>query len=133
MYLNNFTDRESMIRDFGIDPSVLDGCFILLASYGSENYCGDAYVLYEKDGELYEVHGSHCSCYGLSESSYDGSTTSQWSPERTTLESVIYRVSEGNLGNDDYAGNVFKTELLMVLDMLKNGVPSEQIDAIVRL
>lgn len=48
---------------------------ILIASYGGASYEGDAYVLFRRDGKLYEVHGSHCSCYGLE---------GQWEPEEVT-------------------------------------------------
>lgn len=53
----------------------LDGAEILVASYMNEGYSGSAFVLYRKDGKLYEVNGSHCSCYGLE---------GQWGPEETT-------------------------------------------------
>lgn len=40
---------------------------ILYADYTYEDYSGDAYVLgYDFDKQQwFEVHGSHCSCYGL--------------------------------------------------------------------
>jgi hypothetical protein len=84
---------------------------VLLASYGTANYSGDAFVLYRKGGKLYEVHGSHCSCYGLE---------GQWGPEETTIESLRHRLSEGRLGSDDYSDNVFKDELAEVLDQLES-------------
>lgn len=75
---------------------------ILFASYGSDNYCGDAFVLFEKEGKLYEVNAGHCSCYGLEE---------QFSPEETTLESLRQRLIDGKMGKDDYVGNEFADEL----------------------
>lgn len=75
---------------------------ILFASYSSQNYSGDAFVLYEKGGKLYEVHGSHCSCYGLE---------GQWEPEDVMLEELENRLTKGTFGEDDYAGNEFKKEL----------------------
>lgn len=75
---------------------------ILFATYGEDNYSGDAWVLFEESGRLYEVNGSHCSCYGLE---------GQWEPEETTLESIEYRVLNGTFGEDDYSGNEFKSEL----------------------
>ena len=75
---------------------------ILFASYGSDNYSGDAFVLFEKDGKLYEVNAGHCSCYGLEE---------QFNPEETTLESLHQRLIDGKMGKDDYAGNEFADEL----------------------
>lgn len=40
---------------------------ILYAEYTYEDYSGDAYVLgFDKEkNQFFEVHGSHCSCYGL--------------------------------------------------------------------
>ena len=72
-YFGSFSDRADVARNF-------DGSYkadfvpsetfpkedsILFASYGGGSYDGDALVLFEQDGKLFEVHGSHCSCYGL--------------------------------------------------------------------
>ena len=40
---------------------------LLYADYTHKDYSGDAYVLgYSKEKkQFFEVHGSHCSCYGL--------------------------------------------------------------------
>ena len=64
---------------------------ILFATYTYENYEGSAWVLFynEEDGKLYEVNGSHCSCYGLE---------GQWEPEETTLDALALRLKEGKLG-----------------------------------
>ena len=75
---------------------------ILFASYGLDNYSGDAFVLFERDGQLFEVNGSHCSCYGLE---------GQWSPEDTTLEALEFRLLKGTFGTDSYSDNEFAKEL----------------------
>lgn len=75
---------------------------ILFASYSRENYSGDAYVLYEKDGKLFEVFGSHCSCYGLE---------GQFEPDEVTLEELNIRLLNSEFGIDDYSGNEFADEL----------------------
>jgi hypothetical protein len=85
------------------------GIEVLLASYGYENYSGDAFVLFRKAGKLYEVNGSHCSCYGLE---------GQWEPEETTKESLLHRLNNGSVGNDEYSGNQYAAELRMVLERL---------------
>lgn len=89
---------------------------VLLASYGCDNYTGDAFVLFRntKDGQLYENNGSHCSCFGLED---------QWDEESTSIESLRKRVNQGSLGSDDYSGNVFKDELIKVLDELEGIKP----------
>lgn len=55
---------------------------ILIAVYTYECYSGKAFVLFERDGKLFEVNGSHCSCYGLEDA---------WSPEETTWEALLMR------------------------------------------
>lgn len=86
------------------------GVEILLASYGTPNYEGYAFVLFQRDGKLWEVNGSHCSCYGLE---------GQWEPEETTLDALRHRVKDGNLGSGGYDDNPFAAELLQVLDNLE--------------
>ena len=75
---------------------------ILFASYGQDNYSGDAWVLFEEDGELYEVNGAHCSCYGLE---------GQWDEEEVVLAELENRLTKGTFGQDDYSGNEFSNEL----------------------
>lgn len=55
---------------------------ILYAGYEYQDYSGSAFVLYERDGKLYEVNGSHCSCYGLE---------GQWRPEETSWAALAMR------------------------------------------
>lgn len=81
---------------------------ILFASYGTDNYSGDAFVLFEQDGKLYEVNGNHCSCMGLE---------GQWAPEETTLEALAHRLTVGTMGVDDYSGNEFAAELKQFLGL----------------
>ena len=87
------TGLEGLKADFAISDSDLDGAEILLPSYTDEDYQGDAYVLFRRDGKLFEVVGGHCSCYGLSESSYSGiNSETQWQPEETSVEAVRHRL-----------------------------------------
>jgi hypothetical protein len=82
------------------------GAEILLASYGTPMYEGYAFVLFRRDGKLWEVNGSHCSCYELE---------GQWEPEETTVEALLHRVEEGSLGAGGYDENPFADELRQVL------------------
>lgn len=79
---------------------------ILFAFYGYEDYEGEAFILYENGGKLYEVNGGHCSCYGLE---------GQWEPEETSLKALEHRILKGKLGEDYYSGSAFKTELVEFL------------------
>lgn len=107
VYLNNWRNMKDLIQDFteyygGNDPQVFENINILFASYGTDNYTGDAFVLFEQDDKLYEVNGSHCSCYGLE---------GQFEPEETALEALKLRLEKGRLGYDSYSGNVFADNL----------------------
>ena len=99
---------DDIFVDFRIDP--IRNIDIILASYYEGNYEGYAFVLFKQNGKLWEVNGSHCSCYGLEY---------QWDPEETTIESLRHRLKEGTLGNSEYSGNVFNVELEEVLNQLE--------------
>lgn len=101
----------------------LQGVEFLFTFYKNICYDAWAFILYKKDGVLYEVNGSHCSCHGLE---------NQWEPEETTLEALEHRATKGSLGyegskdaewkvvDDDpedwkdirESGNLFAAELL---------------------
>ena len=68
---------------------------ILFATYGYGSYDGDAWVLAEKDGQLFEVRGGHCSCYGLE---------GQFDPEPVVLKELENRLTKGSFLKDDYYG-----------------------------
>jgi hypothetical protein len=89
------------------ESQALRGAEILLASYTYEDYEGNAFVLFRRDGKLWEVNGWHCSCYELQ---------GQWDPEETTASALLHRVKKGNLGGKK---NPFADELMQVLDELK--------------
>jgi hypothetical protein len=82
IYLENFSSPKDITDNYGVDESELAGAEVLLAWYGYGSYCGDSFVLFRKDGKLWEVNGSHCSCYGLE---------GQWSPEETSPEALLKR------------------------------------------
>lgn len=98
-WLNEKSKMQQKLKEW-------EGINILFASYGEDNYSGDAFVLFEKNGKLYEVNGSHCSCYGLE---------GQFDPEETTLEAIRYRLLEGTMGRDAYSDNEFADELMQFL------------------
>lgn len=113
VYLNNWQTLEDMKKDFWPGyceehklTDELNNVNVLLASYGTPSYEGYAFVLFERDGKLYEVNGSHCSCFGLE---------GQWEPEETTVEAIQHRINRGNLGKGDYQENPFAEELQKVL------------------
>lgn len=115
MYLNDWKESklDGVAKDFELLPSHLKGVKILLASYSYENYSGNAFVLFKKDGKYYEVNGSHCSCYRLE---------GQWEPEEVVLEELWNRITVGNLGFNSYCGNEFSNEIKSIVGkLLKKG------------
>lgn len=83
VYFGFFDDRDDMLHRFEageLDPNSMD---VRFAIYGDTyGYSGSAHVLFVRDGKLYEVNGSHCSCYGLE---------GQWYPEETSVEAIRAR------------------------------------------
>jgi hypothetical protein len=96
-YIGLFGDKKDIEKEF--DEKLNDSVNIIFAYYNYQNYSGDAFVLFEQNGDLFEVHGSHCSCTGLER---------QWSPEETTLESLIHRTTVGTLGKHEYSDELKK-------------------------
>jgi hypothetical protein len=92
-YYGCWKDKQDVIKDFRIDPKELTGATVHIAWYGQGDYEGSAFVLFERDGKLYECHGSHCSCYGLED---------QWSPEETTVDALDHFVEQGYWFSDYY-------------------------------
>ena len=74
----------------------LEGLDILIAyeSVGSWGCDSTSFYLFkDKAGKLYEMHGSHCSCYGFED---------QFKLEETERQALWYRMNEGR-------GNIFST------------------------
>jgi hypothetical protein len=92
-YLHDWENgtAKDVLSDFAAGQNALDGANVIVASYTYEDYSGDAYVLFERDGKLFENYGGHCSCYGLE---------GQWEPEETTKEAILHRINEGRWGRD---------------------------------
>ena len=68
--------------DFKKDPAFPKVREIIIADLDEGGYEGSAFVLYRRDGKLFEVHGGHCSCHG-----FEG----QWDPEETTWDALAMR------------------------------------------
>jgi len=96
------------------DKPEYQGVEILLASYSYQYYSGDAFVLFRKEGKLYEVNGGHCSCYGLE---------GQWEPEETTAEALRHRIEKGGFGRNYDDMNKFADELSGLLDAMEAQCP----------
>lgn len=88
IYFGRFSDLNDVLDSF--EPA--SGSLIpvegnvLFASYGGDTYNGAATVIFSHEDKLYEVNGSHCSCYGLED---------QWEPEETDVPSLGMRGRPG--------------------------------------
>ena len=82
IFLGSFKSKEDIADCFEINRHQLDDLDVLFAIYDQDGYDASAFVLFRNpvDGKLYEVYGSHCSCFGLE---------GQWDPEETTKEAVL--------------------------------------------
>ena len=109
-YFGDWDCVEQVIDNFSMEASELSGAVVIAASYTYEDYSGSAMVVFRKDGKLYEVHGSHCSCNGLE---------GQWDPEETSYEALQYRLENGEMGS--YFGPEF-------LSALQKGLIDEMFD-----
>lgn len=86
-YSGNFENRNDVAAQFQTED-VPEDQDIIYAEYDTPDYEGYAFVLFMRDGKLYEVHGSHCSCYGLE---------GQWEPEETSWEAIAMREKYAHL------------------------------------
>ena len=80
VFLGIFDSKESVAAQF--EENLPEDISIIFASYDYRDYSGSAHVVFEQGGELYEVYGSHCSCYGLE---------GQWNPEETSVDAIKMR------------------------------------------
>lgn len=110
MFLCDWKNIDNLISDFQIESKELEGVNILLAYYNYEFCEGNAYVLFEKDGKLYECHGGHCSCYGLE---------GQWEPEEVDLNYLEYRMNHKDDHYFNYDESIFYKYYTEVINKLK--------------
>lgn len=95
VYLEDWAEggEAEMLRDFEAPDDALKGKTVLVAVYAYGCYEGDAYVLLRDNatGAFEEVHGGHCSCYGLE---------GQWQPETADPDAILHRIDKGTWGTE---------------------------------
>jgi len=89
VFVENFSCVEDVFNGFVTSEEQEQGVEILYAAYHRPDWEGYATVYFYNaiSGKYYEVHGSHCSCYGLE---------GQWVPEELSLEGLQYILDNGN-------------------------------------
>lgn len=85
-FVGEFSGYKNVCDEFQIPLKQLNEYEVLVAAYIYGDYEGYAFLLLRKDEKLYEVHASHCSCYGLE---------GQFEPEETTSQALMYRLANG--------------------------------------
>lgn len=119
--LAGYTDekvRQHLMGEYEAKPEQLEEYRILIGyeSVGSWGCDSSSYYLMQhvRTGELFEVRGSHCSCYG-----FEG----QFTPEATSLEylsSDKFYVSMGGYDSDEKAN--MEAIKAFVAKLLEGGV-----------
>ena len=99
-YFGDFNSVEDVESQWAGQGS-LDGAQVIAAVYATGSYEGDAMIVFRRDGKLYEVHCSHCSCNGLD----------VWSPEETTYEALTDRLEKTTGYDVDRYGEDFSSAL----------------------
>jgi hypothetical protein len=80
VFFENWSSAEDVFEAFyNVAEEDRQGVNFIYAHYDCE---GHAFVIYLKNGKLYEVNGSHCSCNGLE---------GMWEPEETSLDALMFR------------------------------------------
>lgn len=82
VFVGDFGSVADIAKAFRVDSHIVETSQILYAAYDIANWEGHALVVFMQDGQLYEVNGSHCSCYGLE---------GQWEPELTSVAALRLR------------------------------------------
>jgi hypothetical protein len=89
--LSEFGIKGHLMVQYTAGPDVLDKLKVLVAyeSVGDWGCDSSSYFLLKdkETNELFEVHGSHCSCFGFE---------NQFELEPTTLEALKFRIQNGN-------------------------------------
>lgn len=90
--------KAHLVREYEANSDVVNELEIVIGyesvgSWGCDS--SSFFLLKDKAGKLYEVHGSHCSCYG-----FEG----QFNLEETAVEVLKFRVNESKYGSVFYTG-----------------------------
>ena len=108
LYLNDWCEgsAQTLVEHFGITHADLRGVEILLASYNVDEYQGEAFVLFRKEGVLYEVNACRDALDDM---------RGQWEPEDTFIGALRHRLENGHLGRGRGGVNLFADELRFLL------------------
>ena len=111
IYLGMFHNKKDVMERFKETNDTFNSIKILFAAYDLDGCHSDAFVLLKRGRRLFEVNGSHCSCYDLE---------GQWEPEDTTIRALRFRLKNGSFGRsfDEGSDIRFRENLIKVLASL---------------
>jgi hypothetical protein len=100
MYSGCWSDKSEVASNFNVElGDNIDIIFAHYSGYGtpdSSDYEMWARVLFADTAQtpvrLYEVHGSHCSCYGLED---------QWKPDAVSIQNIVSDLRTGKAWGDE--------------------------------
>ncbi len=86
---NNEQVTEHIRNEYCHGENIVFGTFIVAyESVGDWGCDSTSYFLFYYKGKLFEVFGSHCSCFGFED---------QWKPDETSFIALIDRIEKGYL------------------------------------
>lgn len=106
--------KQHLISEYGATESQLKDISVLIAyeSVGDWGCDSSSFFLLKdkKSKKLYEIHGSHCSCFGFE---------NQYTPEETTVQALKDRAAKKyvfSTGGYDYDSDRNVIEVLAYID-----------------
>jgi hypothetical protein len=117
-FFERFKSKDDVLREFNITDKELEDCSILFAWYGGGDWEGNALVLFERHGQLFEVRAGHCSCYGLEDS---------WTPVRVSWE-FLNEKKEGYFEMDNKEAHVFLKKLIEENSLIEEDLKQNQVE-----
>jgi hypothetical protein len=97
IYSGQFTSRQDVEGNFRVElGDEIEIVFAHYSGYGHDDsdYEMWAHVLFwnKRQRQLFEVHGSHCSCYGLE---------GQWEPSEVNVKDILADIKMGKTWASD--------------------------------
>lgn len=124
MFYGEFNCAEDVFSNFNVSDDERKDVKFLYASYETPDYEGYAGVVFLKDGKIYSVYGSHCSCYGLE---------GQWDPTEVSLAEMKHYNDNGVSPYGVDFASAYKSILALLDNVDTSVLTDDQIVMLLRL